>query len=1065
MSFIHFHRHSEFSRLDGIGTAKEYAVRAAELGQGALAQTDHGTLSGALHHIEACKNANILPISGVEAYFRPIRQGKMTRQAWHLCLFAKNLKGWHNLLRICSIAYAPLEESGGFYQYPCVDWDLLERYHEGLICSSACISSWLSKLIQGGDDVAVSGYVDRMLNIFGEDFWLEIMPHDFDDQRTLNKEIARIAQERSIPLLATNDAHFPVKEWADTHRVAKMMGSNTSFEQVKKDVEKGKEVSYLAELNPNLYLASREEMSEWFAKHHPDIPKNIADESLDNTGLLLQKFTPFILDKSVKLPKVTENPDESEKILKEWIEEGFERERARWPDEQRAEKEKIYQDRVRTEFEVLKNKGVLDYFVMVGEVCRWAKNQGIRVGLGRGSAAGCLVSYLIGIVAIDPIAYGLLFERFLNPERKGLPDIDLDFDSEKRGLVKQHIADKYGEDHVADIITHARFQPKSVLQDLCRTYDVPYIEAHSLTDTIDIRQDDEETTLEELLPTNDKLQDFKEKYPHIWEHALRLEGSVKNAGKHAAGIIITPTPIADYMALERGKKGDLVTSWSDAADFPVVSDYGFVKLDALGIKGLTRHDYACRLIEKRTGEKVDLNSLPVLYDPSAVDKDVLEGFTRGYTIGIFQFGGKGISDLIRSIEPDSILDLAAANALYRPGPMKGGVTWEYAKRKKGESDETYWHEIVRPILGETFGLVAYQEQVMEISKQIGGFTGAQADDLRKAMGKLYRIKGGSAAKDFMAQYVKQWFEGAKERGIEKAVADEIWHKILEFGHYGFNKSHSASYALQAYQDMYLKMKYPLEFYSSILTYPSGSKPAVKEQFIQQTLREARSRGIKILPPDVNKSGKGWTVDPMEDALRYGLMGIKGCGPVAAEIIIDEREKNGIFYTVDELRERCGTKVNKSRIEALTESGALDEFGMRLGASDEQISAWEKDRLKMSITVLPGSSKYGELIRANIYTQDEVAEADKGHRVIIGGEVGKVTRKQTKKGDPFANVVLNFEMNEWNVKFWKGPLASHGSLLQEGKTIMVSGTKDEWNGYISVVAEEVTAIEALAKENE
>ena len=692
---------------------------------------------------------------------------------------------------------------------------------------------------------------------------------------------------------------------------------------------------------------------------------------------------------------------------------------------------------------------------------RWARSQGIRVGLGRGSAAGCLISYLVGIVNIDPIPWGLLFERFLNPERKGLPDIDLDFQSERRGEVKQYIADKYGQDHVADIITHQRFQPKSVIQDLCRVYDVPYEEAHKVTDTIEIRQDDEETTLEELLPTNDKLQEFKTSRPDIWEHALRMEGTVKNAGKHAAGIIITPKPVVEFMALERGKKGDLVTSWSDAADFPVISDYGFLKIDALGIVGLDRHDYACKLIKARHGIDVDLYSLGPLRNPKDVDDEVMDGFKNGYTIGVFQFGSRGITGLLRDIQPDAANDLAAANALYRPGPMKGGVTWDYAKRKNDHSLIEVWHPSVEPILRETYGIVSYQEQVMEISKALGGFSGAEADDLRKAMGKLYRIKGGTAAKDFMGRFEEKWFAGCEERGIDKKTADEIWHKILEFGHYGFNKSHSASYALQAYQDMWLKMKYPLEFYAAILTYPSGSKPAEKQAFISQTIREARMRGVKILPPCVNRSGVGWTVD--DEGIRVGLLTIKDVGEVGAKTIIASRE-NGVYGSIENLRERVPPKmVNAKAMNALQESGAFDMFGGRDDADQTDIAKWERDRLGMNLTVSPVTQTYASLIEDTIFTEEEVNNHEGDTHVVIGGEIIAVAEKLTKKGSPFANVTVVYGMNEWRVKFWADSLARFKPLLVEGSAIMVAGPVDKWNGNSSVVAKHVVSIEEYANQ--
>lgn len=1068
--FGHLHRHGEFSRLDGIGTPKQFADKAAKLDQGFLAQTDHGTLSGALHHIAACRKAGIVPIVGVEAYYRPNRKSRMTRSAWHLVLLAKNLKGWHNLLRLVSTAYADPTEGGGFYQYPCVDDELLDLYHEGLVCTSACFQSWIAQLIRGGDDVAVRDYVRKMKNRFGSDFYLEIMPHDFDDQRMLNIEIGRISIEESVMLIATNDAHFVEKDWAETQRVAKMMSTNLSFSKVDKMIEKGEEPSYMSELSPNLYLCTRQEMIKWFTEYHYDLDKWLWNSAITNTATLASTITPYMLDASTKLPRVTDTPQEAEDVLKKWVGEGVSRIESEYPLEHWAKYEwQTYMKRIDYEITILRDKGAIPYMVMVGDIIRWCREQKIRVGV-RGSAAGCLISYLIGISALDPIPWGLLFERFLNPGRKGMPDIDIDVQSGRRKEVKQYVIDKYGADHVADIITHERFQPKSVLQRLCRVYDVPYLEAQAVTDTIDIRPDDEETKLEELLPLNEKLRGFKEKYPHIWVHAVRLEGMIANYGKHAAGVVVTPDPIIKFMALERGKKGDLVTSWADSADFAAVSDNGFMKIDLLGLKGLERHDYALKLIEKRHGKEIDLDKLPPLRDPTEVEPKVLQMFTDGMTIGVFQFGGKGITSLIKSIQPNTVLDLTAANALYRPASMNGGVTWEYARIKRGEKEPPKWSQIdlVEPIMSETYGLICYQEQVMEVAKKIGGFTPAQADDLRKAMGKLYRIQG-SAAKEFMQQYHQLWFEGCKRNGIADDVRDLIWNFFLGFGSYGFNKSHSGWYASTAYKDAWLKKHYPLEFYAAILTWPSGSSPQAKQDFISSVVREAKTRGIKILPPDVNKSELGWTCDG--NALRFGLLGIKDVGPTAAAKIILNRPSlnpfTGIdgYQSIEDLRAKCGGKVNKKMIEALTESGAFDRFDARRDLSGSEISRLEKERLKMTIVGVSEADKYASLIRPNIFTQDEVEGLPNGSQVIVGGEITKVEKKKAKNGNDFANITINFEMNEWRCRFWQSELLMFEEYLTVGQTIMVNGKKDEWNGYISVIARDVCDMEAMKEDAE
>jgi DNA polymerase-3 subunit alpha len=641
-----------------------------------------------------------------------------------------------------------------------------------------------------------------------------------------------------------------------------------------------------------------------------------------------------------------------------------------------------------------------------------------------------------------------------------MPDIDVDVQSNRRSEVKQYVIDRYGADHVADIITHERFQPKSVIQRLCQVFDVPYIEAKKVTDTIDIRQDDEETTLEELLPINETLREFKGKYSHIWEHAIRLDQTVANIGKHAAGVVITPEPIIEYMALERGKKGDLVTSWSDSAEFMVISDYGFQKIDLLGIQGLERHDYACKLIKERHGIDIDLNKLGPLRDPYDVEPDVLKLFTDGYTVGLFQFGSKGITSLIRSIQPDNAFDLCAANALYRPGAMKSGATWDYARIKRGDKDAEYPHDLAVPILSETYGLIAYQEQIMELSKKLAGFTPGQADDLRKAMGKLYRVKGGRAAKEYMQKHHKLWVTGTQSNQISKEISDEIWGFVLDRSSYNFNKSHAACYGLQAYQDAWLKEHYPLEMYASILTYPSGSSPTAKQDFIDKMVREAKSRNVKFLPPDINTSELGWIIDDEdgEEGLRFNLIGIKDVGDVAASKIIINRGDG--YWSTDEVRERCGSKVNKRVMEALTEAGAFDSFGARHSWSGSEIARAEKERLRMVIKGTLESDQYADIIRPNIYTQEEVETLPNGEEVIVGGTITKVEKKMTKNGNPFANVTVAFEMNEWRVKLWSNSLMIFDELLVVGKAVMISGKKDEWQGFISVVCNDMQDIETM-----
>ena len=1043
------------------------------MGSPALALTDHGTLSGALHHIQACWNKDssgkpvregdpIIPICGVEAYFRKDRseRDKDHRSANHLTVFAKNLKGWHSLLRLTSRAYEDNREGGGFYQYPCVDTDLLREHGEGLIIMSGCISGYLSTQIKLGDDIEAERYIEEMLDIFGDDFYFEIQPHDFAEQKFVNVEVANYATKYGRPVVTGCDAHAPYKDWVTTQQVAKLMSTKSSFEKEKKRQEKGDVPDEgFAKLLPTAYMMDEKTVRKLYADAHPDLPESVVDESIKSTVTLAKTCKPFMLDKRNKLPRVSKDEAHAEKILREWCEEGLER--IGKTDDQE------YLDRYEFEFGVLKEKGVLDYFVLTGDMVRWARAQGIMVNV-RGSAAGCLVSYLIGIVAIDPIGWGLLFERFLNPGRKGLPDIDLDFQDDRRDEVKQYLADKYGRDHIADIIAHQTFQPKAAILDVGRAFDVPYTEVESLNKTIDIRADDEETTLEQIRQINPDLDAFAEKYPEVWMHATRLEGTVRNQSKHAAGVVITDRPITDYIPLERGKKGDHVTSWSDRADFPAVSDHGLVKLDILGIKGLTKQATALNLIEERHGEKPDLNALGVMTDPADVDEKVMEIFTKGMTLGVWQFASRGITNLLKQIKPDWAGDICAANALYRPGPMGRGSTWEYAELKLMPEEELdYWHPDIKDILLETYGIIAYQEQVMNVCKQLGGFTGGQADDMRKAMGKLYRLKG-DAAQRYMAQFKSTWDAGCKSNGMALELSEEIWHKILAFGGYGFNKSHSASYAVQAYHDAWLKTYFAPEFYCALLMHPPSTVESAKgkAKFMQAIFRESEEFGVTIAPPDINISGRRFTLGmintPDENKLLYGLRAIKDVGDSAAAAILEHRP----FESWDDFMERCGkkgeVKVNVSARTGLIESGACDRWDMRAGNSGAEISRMEKQRLGVTLTMTGEAQQHKELIAENIYTPEEIEDLEDKREVIVGGDVIDVSETTVKKKGPMqgrdmAFVTIAFGTNQWRVTFFPDLWDSYRDLVESG-AMMIAGKKDTFRNEVSIIANQCASIE-------
>lgn len=1060
---INTHVHTHYSLLDGVGTAKENAAAAAALGQPALGISDHGTLSGVMHHIEACKGKDkkgnklhepIFPLVGMEAYFKPDRGDESINHPYHLCLYAKNLKGWHSLLRIATDAHV----SGYYGKYSSVDYELLERHREGLIVTSACLKGYLAKLVLEEDEAAVDEYMSWVTDIFRDDFFVEIQPHDIPEQYQLNIKLINVANKWGVPIHVSTDAHYPVKEHFQAYQVSAFMAIKQSYKSVEKKKEQGKRV--LDFDLPTLYLMSEDEIQSAFRDNQPDIPESIISESIQNTHEIVARCTPFTTDRSLKFPNVKSKFPDPEKQIREWAKEGFERV-GRQGDQE-------YIDRFEREMAVLKSKSVLDYFVLVGEAVRWAKKEKIRVGLGRGSAAGCLVSYLIGITAIDPIAYKLLFERFLNPARKGMPDIDIDFSSEGREAVKKHLRDMWGDDKVSDIIAHSTQQPKQVLKGVCRVFDIPYQEVQDIVSTINIKPDDEENTLELIRPINPILDDFANKYPDIWKIANILEGKNRNSSKHAAGVIIADKPIKEYMSLERGNKGDLVTAWNDSIEFPVITEMGFLKVDFLGIDGLSIQDQTLKFIKERKGVDIDLNDLPIMRDPTAVDPKVMDNFAKGLNVGVWQFSGGGISDLLKQMKPDSITDLIAANALYRPGPME--MAFEYGKRKKLPMDDAWFiHPKAREYLEETYGIIAFQEQLMQIVQAVGEFTPAQADDMRKAMGKLYRLPG-KQAQEFMAGYYDQWMSGCKNNGVDKDNAENMWRMFLDYGNYSFNKSHSASYSIQAYQDGYLKNYDPISFYASFM---SGEEDKKKKPL---AIRESRMFDVKILPPDVTTSGFGFTIDG--ESLRYGLKSINTVGDVVAQDIIDRRPYKDMEEFEAKLCTKGDIRVKSNVKKALINCGALDCFGQRDGWSDKDKTAHEKELLGVGITISDAVVKYKDLIEKYVTTKEGFDQTPSKHDlpkdskfeslVVIGGEIVEFKEVAIKngpnKGKPMAHFKVAYGVDEYKCVLFPQQYLRYQELLSS-EVVLVNGFKDAKIGSPSVIVEHMTDIEQLAKQQE
>ncbi|MBD3790639.1 MAG: DNA polymerase III subunit alpha [Campylobacterales bacterium] len=958
--YTHLHLHTEYSLLDGANKIKALAKKVKELGMNSVAMTDHGNMFGTIDFYNTMRKEGIKPIIGMEAYVhnQPDIDDKSIRQRFHLCLYAKNEVGYKNLMYLSSQAYL-----NGFYYYPRINWDLLKEHAEGLVCSSACLQgevNWHLNLSDRNVKFGAKGYEEakrvalKYKEVFGDDFYLEIMRHGIGDQYNIDKQIIQLSQETGIKIVATNDTHYTNPQDADAHEAFMCIAMNKLYDDPNR----------MRHSVHEFYVKSPQEMARLFA----DIP-----EALENTQEIAEKCnleiklgnpTPpnfkFAREKAALIGLELPEPDEEYSLANDtalFIEEsrrGLE-ERLKIVD---PSKHREYRERLETEIEIISNMKFPGYMLIVWEFVDAAKKMGIPVGPGRGSAAGSLVAYALRITDIDPMPYGLLFERFLNPERVSMPDIDMDFCQARRQEILDYVIEKYGRVNVAQIITFGKLLAKGVIRDVARVLDMPYAKADAMAKLI---PDELGIDLRSSYEKEPKIKELLESDPlaaRTWEYALALEGLNRNAGTHAAGVVISNEPLWKKTPLFKPSGlNTLATQYSGK----YVEDVDLIKFDFLGLKTLTVVEEANKLVEKRHGKRIDF----VKEDIN--DKGVYEYISTGETLGLFQIESAGMQDLAKKLKPSGFEDVIAMLALYRPGPMESGMLDDFVERKHGRAEITYMFPELEPILKPTYGVIVYQEQVMQIVQTIGGFSLGGADLVRRAMGKKI--------KEEMDKLKEQFAEGASEKGFDRAKAEELFDLIVKFAGYGFNKSHSAAYALITFYTSFLKRYYPTEFMAAILTLEKNNTDKVVKY-----VDELKRMGIDLLPPDVNRSGLVFEAQSVEgrETVMFGMGAIKGAGDIAIKSILEARKK-GEFRDLSDFVSRIdSTKVNKKVIESLIKAGALDCFGYSrhamLSQIEEMIEAAKKaaDAKKMAENSLFGA---GEEMTAVTLTLSHMSEFD------------------------------------------------------------------------------------------
>jgi len=1076
--FVHLHLHTEFSLLDGACRIEELLDRAVELKMPALAVTEHGNMFSSVTFHDQARKRGIKPILGCEVYVAPgdrrVKSGTPGETNNHLVLLAETNEGFHNLIKLVSAGFTE-----GFYYKPRIDKDLLAAHARGIIGLSSCLKGEVATGLRTGQAERALAAAAAYRDILGPgNFFLEMQYQGLPEQKIVNEGILPIARDLGMPLVATNDVHYLKQTDQRPHDILLCIGTGKSVH----DTER------LRYFGDQFFLKTAEEMAAVFG----DFP-----EALANTMAIAERCAVDLTVGENYLPNFdVPAPFTLDEYFEHMVRQGFEarlpRLKALMASGALRHTIEEYERRLSYEIDIIRRMRYPGYFLIVWDFIRYAREQGIPVGPGRGSAAGSLVAYCLRITDVDPLQFDLIFERFLNPERVSLPDIDIDFCERRRGEVIEYVTRKYGRENVAQIITFGTMKARAVVRDVGRVLDLSYADVDKVAKQIPPALD---MTLEKALAENPQLSDLDQKDDRVHELlevAKRLEGMTRHASVHAAGVVIAPRAITEFAPIYKSQKDEITTQWA----MKEIERMGLLKMDFLGLSTLTLIDDALSEIRKTTGVELDIDNVPL------DDARTYQLFADGQTLGIFQFESSGMRDTLRKAKPQCLDDLIALNALYRPGPLRGGVVDDYIARKHGRVDVKYELPQLEPVLKETYGVIAYQEQVMRLASDLAGFTMGEADLLRKAMGK----KDAAVMQAQRARFV----EGAVARGINQKKASKIFDLMEYFAGYGFNKSHSTTYAFLAYQTAYLKANYPSHFMAALLTIESQNTDK-----LAMYLGECRELGVPILPPDLNSSELAFTVTP--EGVRFGLAAIKNVGEGAILSMLAARKETGRVESLFTLCEQVDQRlVNKRVLESLIKAGALDSIGgtpcaaarekarvraclmaaldsaMDHGArhqrdrdrgqtqlfggdddavggpgaplpaaepwSESQQLAFEKEALGLYMSGHPIERHRGDLQRfgARAIAEFTQSEAD----VWIGGIVNGIRQLKTKKGDRMAVFVLDDATGTVEVVVFPEAFSKHGTLVEADQVVLVRGKLEKDDETSRLVASELQPIATL-----